>query len=221
VRAIRCAVFAIASVVIVAGCSGGPAPNAQPTDEAGIAYHDTLVRARAEAELGGADEAQLAILDEALATNEITFEQEQQVVNAFGACLESGGFALVDLRVTDEGGFKLLRYAVRAGDDDTTTVMDECEVRTLRWVDYLYQTQPAAIRAQDATFEQALPGLITCLQAGGVPVDDGSPADEVKQVMLAYMNESIPESSDSTGGNPAREPDAVSSCLMGAGLEGF
>ncbi len=139
----------------------------------------------------------------------------------FGACLESGGFARVDLRVTDEGGFTLLKYAVRAGDDDTTTVMDECEVRTLRWVDWLYQTQPAAVRAQDATFEQALPGLITCLQAGGVPVDDGSPADEVKQVMLAYMNEHIPESSDSTGGNPAREPDAVCNCLVGAGLNGF
>ncbi len=56
-RAIPRVVLAIASAVIVAGCSADPTASPQPTDQAGIAFHDTLVRARAGAEAQGADEA--------------------------------------------------------------------------------------------------------------------------------------------------------------------
>ncbi len=198
---------------MLAGCSGDPAGSAQPADALERDFHEAVVRAQAEAEAGGADEAQLAILDEALTTNEITLDDEQQAVHDFGDCLDRAGFALADLQVIDDGGFKILDYKVMAGDEDTT-LMDACEAKTFRWVDRLYQTQPAATRARDAHFAEELPGLIDCLREGGIAVDDDSPADEVKQAMLASIRElgSDPEN----GG----EPTAIR-CLSAAGINGF
>lgn len=183
----RRVVFVIASVIIVAGCSGGPLAPPSPSSEIERAFHEEVVRALAEAEAQGADQAQLAILDEALTSNEVTLEDAQQALNDFGNCLDDVGFALHDVAIIDDAGFKTLDYTIRGGED--TTLMDACDAKTFSWVNKLYQIQPAARRAVEAQFEDALPGLIACLREGGVPVDEGSPADEVKQAMFAYMDE--------------------------------
>lgn len=219
----------IACAFIIAACSGGPMVSPNPGGEAERSFHDSVVQARAEAEAQGSGDAQLAILDEALTSNEITFEQAKQALNDFGACLDDVGFALHDLKIIDDAGFKTLDYMIRGGED--TTLMDACDVRTFSWVNMLYQTQPAATRAQDAQFGDALPGLIACLQEGGVPVDDNSPADEVKQVMNAYWDEhaikrgdpGVVENDDGSFSSSQApfEVDMMLDCLSEAEVDGW
>ncbi len=228
-RGLRGVVIAIAGLTILAGCAASPAVSTGADGEAERAFHDFVVHARADAEAGGAGEEQLAILDEALTSNEITFEQAQEALNNFADCLDGVGLALTGIRVIDDQGFKTFDYRVQSGDEDA--LMDACEAKTFRWVDMLYQTQPAARRAQDAKFEAALPGLIACLKEAGVPVDDGSPADEVKQAMLAFMADHAPKPGDPgltmnddgswsyDGEYPGQ--DIVPHCLSIAGIGGF
>jgi hypothetical protein len=229
VRGLHGVVGAIACAFVIAGCSGGSTISPSPSGEAERAFHEEVVRARAEAETQGADEAQLAILDEALTSNAISLEDAQQALNDYGDCLADVGFALHDVKVIDDAGFKTLDYTVRGGED--TTLMDACDAKTFLWVNRLYQMQPAATRARDADFEDALPGLIACLQAGGVPVDDNSPADEVKQVMFAFWDEhalkrgdpGVTENYDgslSSSQNPF-EGNVVLNCLGQAGIDGL
>ncbi len=178
---------------------------------------------------GGADEAQLAILDEVLSANEVTLEQAQLALDDYGVCLDGAGLALSGVTVIDEAGFKRLDYRIQAGED--TTVMDACYAKTFQWVDMLYQTQPAATQAQDVAFEEALPELIACLQEGGVPIDSGAPADEVKNAMSTFFNEHMPKAGDpgatqnddgslSWSENPPGL-DVVPECLGRVGINGY
>lgn len=197
-----------------------------------MTFHESVVQARAEAESGGADEAQLAILNSALTSDEITFEDAQQALNAYGDCLDGAGLALVGVQVIDDGGFKRFDYSVSRGTDDSSNaVADACYLKTYQWVDMLYQTQPAATEADDAAFSAALPELIACLKAGGVPVDTGSPPDEVKQAMIAFMREHTPQPGDpgvteNDDGSLTWDVDPpemmiVPTCLHNVGLDGF
>jgi hypothetical protein len=211
----------IASVVIIAGCSADPTATPEPSSATELSFHESVLQARAEAEEQGADEAQLAILDEALTSDEIRFEDAQQALTAYGECLEGAGLALEGVQVIDDGGFKRFDYSVSLGTDDAMlAVADACYLKTFNWVDMLYQTQPAATEADDAEFSAALPELIVCLKAGGVPVDDDSPADEVKQAMSSFMRERMPQADD-----PDAEVDpayqVVPDCLLSVGLNGF
>jgi hypothetical protein len=187
-----------------------------------MTFHEFVVQARTEAESGGADEAQLAILDAALTSDEIRFEDAQQALNAYGDCLEGAGLALVNVQVIDDGGFKRFDYSVSLGTDDSmNAVADACYAKTYQWVDMLYQTQPAATQADDAKFDAALPALIACLKAGGVPVDDASPADEVKQTMMAFLREHGPQPDIDWPDAEQSEYQLVGNCLQSVGLSGF
>jgi hypothetical protein len=230
VRAKTRVFVAIASVVIVAGCTADPTASPGPSGAAEMTFHESVVQARTEAESGGADEAQLAILDAALTSDEIRLEDAQQALTAYGDCLEGAGLALAGVGVVDDAGFKRLDYSVQAGEADSG-VMDACYAKTYQWVDMLYQTQPAATQASDAKFEAALPALIACLQAGGIPVDAASPADEVKQAMLAVLREDIPKAGDPgvtvnedgslSSDRQGPKMEIVSECLYASDISGF
>ena len=190
-----------------------------------MTFHESVVQALDEAGAGGADEAQLAILNAALTTDAIAFEDAQQALYDYRDCLEGSGLALVGLKVVDDGGFKRFDYGVSLGEADVAdangAVADACYAKTYQWVDMLYQTQPAGMRAQDAKFDAALPALIACLKDVGVPVDEKSPADEVKQAMLAFMNEHRPKGDDDWPAAEEAEYERVGDCLQSVGLDGF
>ena len=191
----RVAALTAAALAALAGCGSNPATTHGPLDGTEMTFHDSVVRAIDEAKAEGADDAQLAILDATLASGEVTLEDARRALDDYGACLEGAGLALVGVNVVDDAGFMTLDYSVRGAGEDTS-VMDACYAKTFQWVDMLYRGQPAAIEARDATFDAALPALIECLQAGGVPVDADAPADEVKQVMIAFMREHMPKAGD-------------------------
>lgn len=231
-RGLRGVIGTMAFAVVIGGCSVGQATGPSGSGEAEMTFHDSVVQARAEAKAQGANEAQLAILDAALASDEIAFEDARQALNDYGSCLEGTGWALVGARVTEDAGFKTLGYAVNRGSDDAAVaVVDACYAKTFKWVDMLYQTQPAATQAADAKFEAARPALIDCLQAGGIPVDDASPADEVRQAMLAVLREDAPKPGDpGVTVNPdgsilsdhqSPQMEIVSKCLNASGLYSF
>jgi hypothetical protein len=211
VRGIGRVVLALASVVIVAGCLSAPAVIVSPGAGADATFHESVVPARDDA---------------------IALEDAQQALNDYGDCLDGGELALTDVHVTDDAGFKRLDYNVNVGSGGSATgIADACYAKTFPWVYMLYQTQPAATQASDAKFEAALPAQITCLRAGGIPVDDASPADEVKQAMLAVLREDAPKAGDPgvtvnedgslSSDRQGPEAEVVSNCLYASDISGF
>lgn len=171
-----------ALLLTLAGCSAdSPAPG--PSN---FAEYATSVLADAEA--SGASQAQLAILERAVATGEITFEDAAAANDATIACLLDAGFAVTKHTYNEVPGFPVPGFAagrpLEMTEEQGHAVLGACEARENFWVNMMYQTQPSADEAKWANFERVKPQFVACLEGAGLTVPLDASNDDLVALAL-------------------------------------
>ena len=157
-------------------------------------------------------DAQRAMVERALDVGGVPFEDYRAAVDATFACFDAAGISYFEDPPTD-GTVPVITYAFEAGALDAA---DACLEQHSYAIEALYQTQPLAPAATEASLEAALPQLVACLREGGYLLDVPEPkVAEVKEAILVAMEEvdvlSVPE----------WEAPFPISCLDQAGIESF
>jgi hypothetical protein len=169
-------VAAVAGLVALAGCSSGS--GVSPGSD-GLA----VFRASASQALT------VQIIQRAIDSGEVTFEDASRAVDSFAACVNgAGGKVTAQVDLTDTG-FQVPSYSAMVGsgglvdDPGAENILTACDAREDYWVNYLYQTQPAALRASEANFTSHRGALIACLREHDVSIDDKVTNDELKRAL--------------------------------------
>jgi hypothetical protein len=196
------------ALVVLAGCAAPRPSFSGPLDEE-PPFSERAQQGLDDARASGASEEQLAILQGAVDTGEITFADASEAVLAFVECVNNAGGS-AQYEVDDRGAFPVPGYSVYVGEDGDadTGVVGECDKREDLWVNLLYQTQPNAIDAHNADFDKKSPALIACLIENGVAIEDDATRDELQRAgidLLVSSNES---------GDPVN-------CFGEVGIDGF
>jgi hypothetical protein len=178
-------VAAVACLVALAGCSSGS--GASPGSDGLAVFKASASQALTEANAAGASDAQVQIIQRAIDTGEVTFEDASRAVDSFAACVNgAGGTVTTQVDVTDTG-FQVPSYSAVVGsgglvdDPGAENIVTACDAREDYWVNYLYQMQPAALRASEVDFDAHRGALIACLREHGVAVADDVTNDELKR----------------------------------------
>jgi hypothetical protein len=166
-------------VLMVSACSAdgpevtaGDAPGAEQ-------FAQAVTRAIAEATKAEASKDQLAQLEDAARDGRVSTEAERQALRRTVACLGDAGYEAEILEDVIDGGWNWPHLRV-AGDGNADAVIEKCSQHESHWLDYLYQTQPAAVEMKDRYLKKQLPIVVACLGREGVDV----PADEDISVTL-------------------------------------
>ncbi|MGC4174296.1 hypothetical protein [Demequina sp.] len=206
---IRVVVGSCVAIVALTACSSAvPEPSASPTgSEFALLATDALNDARAN----GASDAQLHIIEDAIATGGISFDAIQEAVHATFACFDSAGVRYEEFAPAVTNGTLFPSYSFEG--EEKTAVADECIHTNSDYVEMLYMRQPSAIEAGLDAFEAGMPVLIACLRRLGYELDDDVTADELK-ALLVMREEDV--------GTP-REQEALDrfACVREAGIEGW
>lgn len=206
-RIARLAVVALGAMALgaLSGCGAAEPSEGNPTAE----FSESIQRVIAEAEAGGANEAQLAILRDAAVTGEITLDQARDAMLATIACFEKAGLAATYELTTEESGLQIPGYGVQAEvegltDDQVQQLIDGCDNAESFWVNMLYQTQPTSHAVRQAHVRSRLPALLNCLSEHGVEVDADDDIDSIlrasSQLMFDTINSAEPVNCASEAG---------------------
>ena len=170
-------IVAVLSAVVLGACgsAGGSDPDRKASQDRAAQLRELASQARQ----AGADQTQIALLE----GGEITFEQYQAAMHRWTACVRQAGVDVIDNGIDDSRGFPLLDIGISASspgrtDTQTQAVVDDCEKRYSKWVNYAYQTSGASVEAKDKLFQERRPAYIACLRQHGAHVDDDATRQE-------------------------------------------
>lgn len=187
------AVGRVAGAVLVAALATGCASDAaggRPTHGASgrpvlgpsAMFADHL----AQAEAGGAGEAQLAVLRAAERTGEIDFDTVLGLVERSLACMERSGIS----SETPEPHELLPGHAIPAysfaataegmTEDEVLEAADACLYEHSYWAEAALADPRGFPDAYDAALREDLPDVLACLEENGAEVDDDATLEEVR-----------------------------------------
>jgi len=160
-------------VMMVSACSAD-GPEATAGDSQGAEqFAQAVSQARADAVDAKASDDQLAQLEDAARDGRVSTEAEREALRRTVACLDDAGYKAEILEDVIDGGWNWPHLRV-AGGGNADADIEKCSRRESYWLDFLYQTQPAAIEMKDRYLKRQLPVVVACLGREGVEV----PADE-------------------------------------------
>ncbi|MGC4175165.1 hypothetical protein [Demequina sp.] len=209
-RRVRAGVASTFGLVCLAACT---APTSEPsTTDNGFGSLATAIIARANA--AGASEAQLDALRDAELIGVLEFEPYKQAVDATFACFADAGIRYESSGPTASSGLPMIRYGFEAPENGPDPG-SQCVNVNSRFVEELYQNQPAAAEAVEQAFIDAMPQLIPCLREDGWLPSSGEPSpDNVKHAIEDGMTAA-------EDGDAPMESNPMK-CVIAAGLtDGF
>ncbi len=178
-------IVAIAVVTTAAGCS----QDTPETPDRNAAFAQDLRDAIDEAKSAGASDSQLAVLNAAIDSGEITLEDTRAAARAAVACMADNGVVAEVVEDTSNAGFIYPSY--RAQIDDSQPALEatvtDCDKQELWWVGKMYSLQPTSQEKLDAYVETRLPLLRACLNDNSVAVDESTPKAKLFQVASQLM----------------------------------
>lgn len=159
--------LAIAAMATGAGCSNdtpAPAPN-----------QAIFAEALAEAQDEGSGPEQIAALEAAKATGELTVEAAREAARRTITCLAEAGVKAepADLPLTGGVTAPGYRVALQGADLDaaTSASIRSCEERESWWINQVFQTQPVSLQKNADFANQQEDVLRACLEDKGVTTD--------------------------------------------------
>lgn len=152
----------------------------------------------------GADSAQLAVLEDAASSGQLSYSALEPLLQSTFACFEANGLSYQALE-TDETvpGFPYPRYGVGV-DQRTSSLSDEqgesialeCSTVHLDFALEAYGSQPAAQEALDLQLQRDLPAIEECLKPYGVTVPDDATPDEIRRIVVDLYFERTTETDE-------------------------
>ncbi|MGC4175730.1 hypothetical protein [Demequina sp.] len=168
------------------------------------------------AEENDANDQQLAMLRDAAVAGAVPFEDLRTAVDATFACLDDAGIHYIEQARDPDDPYDSIPFSVEVTDSAMEAIADACAFANSYWIQSAYEQQPAGQEAADAEFDRARPLIIECLTEHGIPADESSTNDELKELLI-YSETGIDRSSDA----PPPEDWESMGCLDAAGLDGF
>lgn len=127
------------------------------------------------AQEAGATAEQVAILQEAQETGEITFEAYSEAVDRALRCARQAGVAVQGDSTIEHRGLRLRSYSVPVEADPREPLpgypVHRCVADHSFWVERMYQLQPVSLEAQEAHYERYRSAIVDCLAEYGVEVE--------------------------------------------------
>lgn len=163
------AVLLVASVAWSLAACGAKTPD-QPRPPTEFAAKVT--RELEEAHKQGASANQLAELESVARDLQVDVETARAAMHRTVECIVNAGYE-ADYMEEVMDGVTIRPYLTYydTGTGNADAVYDECSRRESYWIEYLYETQPSTIDAQNKYLEQQLPTVIACLERNGVSTD--------------------------------------------------
>ena len=177
--------------LLAGGCSGNPSSPPTQAAETVEFFEQALTQARA----GGASEAQVLILERALAAGEVTLADSRAAADALMACAQDAGFSVSPTSIDNSTGIETITfYLTNPGglsQDQADAVAWDCETKHRRWVETAYQNQPNATSAFFDLIERHRVEIVACLREQGSSVADDATPDELISETLRTSTEAI------------------------------
>lgn len=176
-----------------AGCSSWQpsTPDDGSVDQSAPWFGDTnadLDKAKA----GGATAEQVAILEGALRTGRVSFEDYSAAVDQSLRCVREAGFQVFSDKVTVYQGLRMRMYVTQSHDgNQQEPAVEKCIQQHSYYVEKAYQLQPASMEARDQHFAQYRDALIACLTGAGVAVDQQMTNDEIQRAIGEGMDNGV------------------------------
>jgi|GEM_PF-6585232 len=174
------------AAMLLAGCSAfdraadQASPGALDPSSENV-FHEQLYWA----EQGEASEKQLAALEEAARTGDMSFETVSELVEDAFACLEEVGIGYVRKDPERVGPSYLIpSYAVHGTAPGMTAEQaealgNECLEKNSYYAEGAYQLAPRAVSARDDLIRAQLPQIVECLNDNGVAATEEETLDEL------------------------------------------
>lgn len=187
-RALVMAGLVLAACGALAACSAS-APAASPTS---TELADELAQARAQ----GAAPEQIAVLEEASRTGEVTIEQLRELNELQRDCFSDSGFSVFSNgshELVDGSGWWLEDYGILqtdgASDDAIGAVLYDCGMKYLAFAQGAFMAQPRAVELQYARFDT--PRVRDCLIGRGYDIDDAMTGQELENLAGEDLREHL------------------------------
>lgn len=165
---LACLVVGIAVLTLSVGCTQAPSPSTATTD-------DAFAEALAEAQDGGASEAQLAALQEAAQAGSVTIEAAREAARRAVTCMDGAGLDAQYSETTLGDGLVVPGYLVASSEDEdsaaTDVAIDDCVTREALWINKVFQLQPSSIQRKEDFANEQEPVLRACLEEHGIATD--------------------------------------------------
>lgn len=174
-------VAAFGATLLSTGCSQAAAPDGQTSS----IFTEVLAEARA----GGANEAQINILEQAEVDGQLSLEDARRAARSAVDCMTEAGLEATYQEEASYSGTPLPGYLVVTGDD--TSSIESCDVSHSLWVGKLHQLQPSSIQANEAYADQQESSLRACLEAEGLEVDENASGSQLANLASSIAQDCL------------------------------
>ena len=177
------ACVSLAVVVLGSGCASAPESSPSGYEVTFITYIDYLIES---AHNQGASSTQLAILDAARESCDVTFKDLDRATQDTFACFEAAGIDYS--RSVSDGLDATITYSFSPPNGDPS-VADSCILKYSQFVEMAWNSRPAALEADDAVVLAHRNELVACLRKRGAEVEDDATASELRQAAISTPEE--------------------------------
>lgn len=171
---------ALVSVALMTGCASEAAGSDDPV------FAEIIETAIADAQSGGASDRQLAILEEARESGEVTIEQMREASRATVECMVDSGLDAEYQETTEPHGLVVPGYRVRVIGEVSESqqfAADRCDDEHGLWVNMVYQGQPSSDRLWDELYNSRVDVIRACLEDAGYETEpDATGVELARQV---------------------------------------
>lgn len=182
----------VLGALLLTGCNSAPEEASSPWLVE--PYSELAEQAIEDAIAGGAGPQQIELLKRSLEDGEMTLESARTATRNVIDCFTDLGGIVEYTEETSASGLTRPRYSVGfdedLGESQISTIVRECEVREVAWVNKVYQLQPLARELLGRYVMAQEPVLRTCLEREGVATDPEATGWELAQLALDIAIES-------------------------------
>jgi hypothetical protein len=181
-----------ATILVAASGCGVASPVEESPEPIPMAFEDALNQAIDY----GASDRQIEVLEVAVETGVLTYDQISALMPDLYTCFDDLGIPYVEYPPYEkypQSGFLVPNYLV--GDDGSRTASEwqaavtGCQMTTVEYAYRLYQTQPLAVEARDLGLTQELPEVLACLSENGIDLPPEATLDEIRGAALDLLVE--------------------------------
>lgn len=169
-------------------------PADSETAAASAGAGERLAAVLAEAQAGGAGARQVAVLQAAVRSGSIEYEDVVPLIGDTFACLADAGIGYTENPPTEwVPGWKVASYSFDAEApgltaDQVKERADACMTEHSKYAEFALQDPVVHQQVRDAYLREQLPTVLACLRDNGVVMDDGATLDEVRMAALDLLN---------------------------------
>lgn len=148
------------------------------------------------ARIAGAGDTQVAVLEQAHHTGEMTFETYSEAIDRALRCAREEGAAVAHGTTIEHLGVQLRNYSISTETTDEREplpgiTVHRCVAEHSFWVERWYQLQPVSLEAAEAHYERYRSAIVECLSSQDIAVEPDLTYEELSAQFRDPQDESF------------------------------